>query len=136
MTSALKTVLVPELRKRGFKGSLPHFYRASQTRVDFLTVQFRSSGGSFVTEAAKSGPNGVESGVGSDLPISKLNAQHFWPRLRLGSNPAAGINDHWFEFAPRNYDPPQPLQPAMHYESVAREVVAYLDSQAEGWWDS
>lgn len=134
MTAALKSIFVPALRERGFKGSLPHFYRACPARTDFLTVQFNSAGGSFVVEIAKCGPNGIESGHGEDLPVSKLNVQYFARRHRLGSNPAAGILDHWFDFAPRNYDPPQPLHPAGHYEHVASILVPLLDSQAEDWW--
>ena len=134
MTSAIKSILVPELRRQGFKGSLPHFYRAGPERTDFLTVQFHSAGGSFVVEIAKCGPNGIESGHGKDLPVSKLNVQYFADRFRLGCNPAAGTLDHWFEFGPRNYDPPQTLRPASHYESIASQVVQLLNSQADRWW--
>lgn len=136
MTAALKNVFVPALRERGFKGSLPHFYRASPVRADFLTVQFHSAGGSFVVEIAKSGPDGIESGHGKDLPVSKLNTTYFAQRLRLGSNPTENILDHWFEFAPRNYDYPQAIQPAGHYEAIASTLVRFLDSQADGWWGS
>lgn len=136
MTDALKAIFVPALRARGFKGSLPHFYRAGKDRTDFLTVQFHSAGGSFVVEIAACGPNGIESGHGEHLPVSKLNVQYFGRRLRLGSDQAAGIEDHWFEFAPRNYDPPQPIHPARHYEQVASTLVQLLDSQAEDWWSA
>lgn len=136
MTAAIKSVLVPALRQQGFKGSLPHFYRARPARADFLTVQFHSAGGSFVVEVAKCGPHGIESGHGEDLPVSKLNVQYFADRLRLGSDPAAGILDHWFEFGPRNYDPPQALRPVGHYEGIASQVLQLLGSQADGWWNA
>ena len=136
MMSAIKSIFVPELRGQGFKGSFPHFYRTGPTRTDFLTVQFNSAGGSFVVEIAKCGPNGIGSGHWKDLPVSKLNVQYFAERLRLGCNPAANILDHWFEFGPRNYDPPQPLQPVSHYEGVATKLVQLLNSQAEGWWSA
>ncbi len=136
MTAAIKGTFVPELRRLGFKGSLPHFYRAGPARTDFLTVQFHSAGGSFVVEIAKCGPNGIESGHGKDLPASKLNVQYFAERLRLGCNPSAGVLDHWFEFGPRNYDPPQPLLPGNHYEGIASELVRLLDSQANEWWSA
>lgn len=47
MMKALRERLVPELRRLGFKGSFPHFHRPLTTRVDFLTIQFNSAGGSF-----------------------------------------------------------------------------------------
>lgn len=136
MTSAIKAILVPELRRLGFKGSLPHFYRAGPARADFLTVQFHSAGGSLVVEIAKCGPNGIESGHWKDLPVSKLNVQYFADRLRLGCDPAAGTLDHWFEFGPRNYDPPQALQPVSHYEGIATQIAQLLHSQAEDWWNT
>jgi hypothetical protein len=40
MDEALKAHVVPALRERGFKGSLPHFRRLRSDRVDLLTVQF------------------------------------------------------------------------------------------------
>jgi hypothetical protein len=134
MIAALKSIFVPELRKRGFKGSLPHFYHSSVDRTDFLTLQFHSSGGSFVVEIASCGPNGIESGHWKDLPISKLNTQYFAKRLRLGSTPSTGVLDHWFEFGPRSYDSRRPPQAAGHYEHIAAQLVLLLDSQAEEWW--
>jgi uncharacterized protein DUF4304 len=136
MTSALKEKLVPELRRRGFKGSFPHFHRPLATRVDFLTVQFNSAGGSFVVEIAKCGPNGIAEGFGSELPVSRLNPQFFRDRLRLGSDRNAGRSDHWFEFGRRMYDPPRASKPAAYYENVAMSVVPFLETQAEGWWNA
>jgi hypothetical protein len=136
MTSALKNRLVPELRRRGFKGTFPHFHRALATRVDFLIVQFNSAGGSFVVEIAKCGPNGIVEGFGSELPVGRLNVQFFRDRLRLGSDTTAGRSDHWFEFGRRMYDPPQPTEPADHYQNVAMSVVPFLATQAERWWNA
>src|SRR5688572_23317815 len=119
MSSALKTILVPELRRRGFKGSFPHFYRNLPERTDFLSFQFYSAGGSFVVEAGKCGPNGIEEGVGEDLPVAKINTTYLGDRIRLGADLDAGVWDHWFVFGPRSYDPPREPQAAAHYESIA-----------------
>ena len=41
----IKTMIVPELRKKGFKGSFPHFRRIYENgRVDFLSFQFNKWG--------------------------------------------------------------------------------------------
>lgn len=135
MSSAFKSVLVPDLRKRGFKGSLPHFYRSLPSRTDYLSIQFHSAGGSFVVEAGKCGPNGIEDGVGKDLPLSKINTTYLGDRIRLGSDPDAGVFDHWFVFGPRNYDPPQEPHATSHYESIASDVVGLVGTQAEKWWN-
>lgn len=135
MTKALRDKLVPELRARGFKGSLPHFRRPLQDRVDFLTVQFNSAGGSFVVEIAKCGPNGKGGGYGSKLPLAKLTVQYFRDR-RLGSEPKDGRSDHWFVFGPRMYDPPEDLKSDNHYERVASSVLPFIEAQADPWWQA
>nr|WP_268888411.1 DUF4304 domain-containing protein [Heyndrickxia shackletonii] len=40
MISALKKIVVPELRERGFKGSFPHFRRIFENKIDLITFQF------------------------------------------------------------------------------------------------
>ena len=134
MEKALKEVFIPELRERSFNGSFPHFRRIKESRIDFLTIQFNSAGGSFVVEIAKFGPNGIEKGYGSQHPVKKLNVQYFRERLRLGTALEDGISDYWFEFGRRSYDEPTFIKPYDHYLNVASSVLPYLDSQAEKWW--
>jgi hypothetical protein len=129
MVGALKEAFIPFLRERGFKGSLPHFRRALTDRVEYLTVQFYSSGGSFVVEIAVAGADGKPDGYGKHLPIEKLNVQYFRDRLRLGINREAGIADHWYVFGPRNYDAPEPLRPPDYYLEIARQVKADFERQ-------
>ncbi len=136
MTVALKSILVPALRLRAFKGSLPHFYRNDSARIEFLTVQFNRSGGSFVVEIAKCGPAGIEHGYGSELPMQKLNTHYFRDRFRLGADKSSGIDDHWFEFGPKMYDPPSPLRQSAFYKAIAAQVVSHFETQAQGWWNA
>ena len=56
MDRVLKATVIPELRARGFQGSLPHFRRRRPDRIDLLTFQFDRSGGRFVVELAQCGP--------------------------------------------------------------------------------
>ena len=130
---ALKDVFVPVLRQRGFKGSLPHFHRMLPDRVDYLTVQFYSSGGSFVVEIASAGPEGKPRGYGATLPIQKLNASFFRNRLRLGSDLTVGKSDYWYVFGPRSYDSPEPVRSLEYYRAIALRVVQDFERQADHW---
>jgi hypothetical protein len=40
MEKALKETFVLDLKKIGFKGSFPHFRRATNDSIDLLTIQF------------------------------------------------------------------------------------------------
>lgn len=133
MVRALREVFVPELRKRGFKGSFPHFRRVSPKRVDYLSVQFYSAGGSFVVELAAAGPDGKPNGYGKHLPIEKLNVAYFAKRFRLGSDPDGGVVDHWYEFGPASYEAPTPAPSYEHFLRIAAEVVTHLGLQGESW---
>lgn len=53
MNEALKEIVVPILREKGFKGSFPHFRRVSGKYLDLLTFQFSQWGGQFVVEIGK-----------------------------------------------------------------------------------
>lgn len=133
MEQALRDVLGSALRSRGFRGSFPHFRRISARRVDYLSVQFNSAGGSFVVEVACAGPNGKPDGYGRNLPIEKLNVTYFRGRLRLGSRPEDGETDHWFRFGPPSYGVSKPVPNVEHFRSIAEEAVGYLDVQMEKW---
>ena len=43
MNKALNEIVVPELRKRGLKGSFPHFRRIMETQIHLLTFQLHSN---------------------------------------------------------------------------------------------
>jgi len=122
MTSALKRIVVPDLRRRGFTGSFPHFRRIGETRIDLLTFQFDKWGGGFVAELSKCGLEGVTLPWGEKIPPRKVTARDLHPedRFRLGSGgPGA---DHWYRF-----DGGEPA------ELAAREVLNDMDA-AENWW--
>jgi hypothetical protein len=133
MERALRELLFPELRRRGFKGSLPHFRRVTPNRVDYLSVQFSSSGGRFVVEVASAGPDGKPEHYGKHLPIEKLNVTYFARRLRLGSNLQAGEADHWFEFGPASYETTTQVPPFENFRRIAAEATSYLETQMESW---
>lgn len=136
LETALREVVVPDLRERGFKGSFPHFRRILDTRIDLLTFQFYSSGGSFVVEISQCGPEGV-SHSWKDVPPGKVTAWDMGRRLRLGSDPAAGNSDHWFVYGKPNYEVGhEHVENSSHYHRVASEVRRLVQLQAEPFWTS
>ena len=87
-----------------------------------MSFQFDKSGGGFVVEISKCGPEGVTMAWGEKIPPNKVTAQHLSPRdrFRLGcEGPSTG---NWYR-----YDRGNTL------DSVVQEVVQQLDI-AEKWW--
>jgi len=74
MRESLKNLLIPVLRERGFKGSLPHFRRAKNDQTDLLTVQFDGHRGGFVVEIAKCPPEGFTTHWGKHIPPNRVTA--------------------------------------------------------------
>ncbi|MED3735208.1 DUF4304 domain-containing protein [Geobacillus stearothermophilus] len=48
MVGALKKIVVPELRNRGFKGAFPHFRKQEGQLGYLLSFQFDKWGGGFI----------------------------------------------------------------------------------------
>jgi uncharacterized protein DUF4304 len=125
MTAGLKATLVPALRARGFKGSLPHFRRVGAERVDLLTVQFDRHGGGFTVEISRCGLAGITTAWGSHVPAARVTAHDLHPskRHRLGS-PGPGIDGRWFRF-----------DDGARIHAVAKSLVDHLE-EADRWWAS
>jgi hypothetical protein len=127
MIQALKEVVVPELRARGFKGVFPSFRRRCGTVVHLLSFQFNKHGGSFVVEVGRCPSDGADSFLDKRIPASEVTVWHLHPneRIRLGPNHAEA--DHWFRFDQRlKLD---------RYDKAAKAVLPYLDSIADPWWN-
>jgi hypothetical protein len=124
MLAALREHLVPQLRRCGFTGSLPHLRRIGTTQIDLLTVQFNRHGGSFVIEIAQCGPDGTTMHWGEQIPPQKVTAHDIHPskRHRLGS-PSPGEDGRWFRF-----------DGGESFHSVARSTLEHLE-EAETWWN-
>jgi hypothetical protein len=119
MIAGLKRVAVPVLRSLGFKGSFPHFRRATDTQIDLLTFQFSMGGGQFVVEVGTFPPEGYKL-YGELIPAADVKMRHLLRRLRLGAKDES--SDHWF-----NYD-------SGDYPRVAQSVLRYIRGQAVDWW--
>ncbi len=129
MIQSLQARVVPELRRRGFAGSFPHFRRSAGAAIHLLTFQFDKWGGGFVAELAVCPRKGVLLSTGEQIPPEKVTAHSVSRRLRLGA--AAEGRDHWFR-----YDGLLRRFMARRYDRVAQRVLFLLDEQAEPWWSS
>ncbi len=125
---ALKSIVVPDLRVRGFKGSYPHFFRDRCGHIDLLTFQFRSSGGSFVCEISFADHERSNVAIYKDTEPKKLRTNQTRTRLRLGATPDRGVNDHWFFVEVAGESSADLATKAAH------QVLSLLDSQGEPWW--
>jgi hypothetical protein len=138
MDSALKATVVTALRQRGFTGSLPHLRRRSPEQIRLVSVQYFSSGGSFVVEVAECAPDGLTTSWGVHIEPRKVTAQNVHPpaRIRIGGE-SFPSGDPWFVFAPRYYEPgADTVQPAGHYAAVADDVLRAIDEHAEPFWNA
>ena len=123
MNAALRDRFVPALRKRGFKGSLPHFRRVGEDRIDLLTVQFDKYGGGFVIEIGRCPLQGVTTSWGKKIVPAKVTVHdlHHGDRRRLGS-PAPGEDGRWFRYDGRRS------------VKTAADAAASLLPEADTWW--
>lgn len=122
MDKALKEVVVPVLRNRGFNGSLPHFRRLTNKSAELLTSQFDKWGGGFILEIASCSIEGFTTHWGKHIPANKLTAQDLLPKDRKRIQPLVGSDvDVWFRFDVNDAS------------QVARSVLEHL-SVAESWW--
>jgi hypothetical protein len=124
MIKALKSILIPLLREKGFKGSFPHFRRRLETRIDLIFFFFDKYGGGFIVEIGASPTNGFTIKGGTHFPPDKVNTTHHVPCIRLEPTE---------EHDSFRYDE-EPIPPDI-YEKLAYEVVSLLP-KAEEWWNS
>jgi Domain of unknown function (DUF4304) len=136
MDAALRKMTAESLRPRGFTGSIPHLRRRRDNRVELVSVQYHSAGGSFVVEVAACGPEGYTTSWGKAIPATKVRAVDIpHPnRPRLGS-PNFPLGDHWFVFVPRSYDADAEVARSdEQYTTLATDVARLIERQAEPWW--
>jgi hypothetical protein len=124
MISELKKIVVPEIRKRGFKGSFPHFRRISEDKIDLMTFQFDRYGGGFVIEVGVCSPEGFTHSWG-EIPPNKVTAHDLNPNNRLRLKEKDG---QWFRYDVEN-------ESDDIYENVANEVLKHL-YEAEAYWEN
>ena len=129
MNKALQKVVVPQLRKCGFKGSLPHFRRINAKNIDLITFQYNKWGGSFVVLLATCNIEGMKMSGEEFVPPNKVTAHDVdvEQRYRLGA-PNIFEDGIWFDFenAETNED----------FEKIALEVWNMLCISDTEWISS
>lgn len=128
MNAALSEVVVPVLRSKGFKGSMPHFRRIADGTAELLTFQFDRWGGGFVIEIARCSDQGFTTHWGKHIPASKVTAWDLAPNNKRIQPREGSGTDAWFR-----YD--DALFPFLTSRATkaAEEVLKCLP-QAELWW--
>ncbi|MBL9051459.1 MAG: DUF4304 domain-containing protein [Tabrizicola sp.] len=129
MVGVLKNVAVPALRKQGFKGSFPSFFRETGKFVALINFQFHSSGGSFCVNLGYADPGRNNVYFQPDTEPAKLKISQTRHQVRLG---ATDGGDHWFHFGATSYGEirGEPV-PA---EEIAARFNEMLITDAERWW--
>lgn len=126
MNLALKSHVVPILRERGFRGTLPHFRRLKEDRTELLTFQFNRYGGQFVVEVAVGPAERFVTYWGKEITPKKLTAHDLNDRLRLGPK-MEGKEDYWFIFEGAG---------EKSMEELCSLLVEYIETEAEPYWAS
>ena len=99
MDATLREVVVPLLRAKGFRGTLPHFRHPVPGAIDLLTFQFDKWGGGFVVQIARCSDRGFTTHWGKHIPPGKVGALDLHPDQRQRIQPRAGSGtDSWFRF--------------------------------------
>ena len=127
---ALKADCIPILRKAGFKGSFPDFYRASGDFVALVNFQFFSSGGSFCVNISYADPAREKVCFRPETEAKKLKVSQTTERHRLGAT--ENHRDSWFLFGKTSYGEfrgdPIPLK------QLTSTLNDLFESEAEDWW--
>lgn len=121
---ALKEIVVPFLREKGFKGSMPHFRREQADRINLLTFQHSLYDTKFVIEIANCPSDGLTTSWGKQIPKNKVTAHDMGYRLRLGSEKHK--TDYWFDYGKESFF-------SNTYTKIAKEIIELWDD-AEKWW--
>lgn len=147
MTTALKDHCVPVLRKMGFNGSFPNFYRDDAGFVCLVNFQFGKLGEAFCINLGFADPErrNVATHCG-DVEAKKLrvymtgglieNGNYLSGRWRVGSKPLGDdlFSDSWFTFAPGQYGQDRSVQ-AVYPDQLAQHCAALIADEAEIWWE-
>ena len=121
---AIKDIIIPFLREKGFKGSLPHFRRMQSDRINLLTFQHSLYDTKFVVEIANCPTNGITTHWGKETSSKKVTAHDVGERLRLGSK--KHNTDYWFDYGKKSLF-------SDTYKKLAKEIIELWD-EAENWW--
>ena len=147
MTSALKTGCVPVLRKMGFKGSFPNFYREDADFVCLINFQFNRNGEAFCINLGFADPErrNVVTHC-QDIEAKKLrvsmtgglieNGNYLSGQWRVGAKPLGDglYSDSWFVFAAGQYGADRSVE-SIDVDQLVRRCTRLMEQEVEVWWE-
>ena len=125
MDEAIKGIVVPFLREKGFKGSFPHFRRTYGKQLNLLTFQFSLYAPEFVVEIANCPATGFQTYWEKPLKPAECRVSYMSKRLRIGS--VKHNTDYWY-----NFDGIGLLSNT--FKKRGNEVLQNWE-EAEEWWE-
>jgi Domain of unknown function (DUF4304) len=115
MDDAIKGLIIPVLREKGFKGSYPHLRRPNNNKIDVIGFQFSQWGPQLYVEIGTCPASGMTFLDGSHYPPEKIKYYQCGKRIRIGDQP--------FDF--ENND----------CKEITSKMLAAL-SEADNWWEA
>lgn len=131
MEQALRSGCVPRLRRLGFKGSFPDFYRESDGFISLVNFQFYSAGGSFCVNLSYTDSDRNNIYFRPDTEIRKLRVKQTTDRYRLGG---PDWRDKWFSFGKTSYHVYRgtPIPP----DELVSIINDLFVTEGERWWSA
>ena len=126
MAIAIKSVLLPEIRRLGFGGSgVANFVRSSEAHRDFLSIQYWTYGGSFILEFCRVPVTWVDPDS-SEVPKRVFETDPLLRRRLIDTEQHKDFRGFSFKAFGSEQG---------RYDQLADSVVALLP-QVEAWLDS
>ncbi len=113
MDDVIKSLIVPTLRAKGFKGSYPHLRRQDNNKIDVIGFQFSQWGPQLYVEIGSCPTSGMTFQDGSHYPAEKIKYYQCGKRTRIGEQP--------FDFETNDC------------KEIASKVLEAL-TEADKWW--
>lgn len=138
MDTALKAKLLPALRAVGFSGSYPKLRRVANDRIDFLDVQYSTSGGRFYVNLGQAPAIGFVEAKDdwlASISTDKLDTSYCADRTRVLPEAKWWKGRRDWEYGPRySYPDPVPVRDAIFYEDIAGTVAERFLEAGEAWF--
>ena len=126
MRRALRDIVVPELRQRGYRGTFPRFRRTVEDEVQFVHFVFWFKGGNrFLVELRRGDREQVADMTNAQVVTRSDRVLLRSPIVTRGSEDAPFPTWFWFEFEDSSGFRP---------DEVAARVVAAFDHGGADWW--
>ncbi len=96
---ALKRIVLPALREKGFTGTLPHLRKITPSEIHLISFQFNKYGGGFVVEIAKTKNEPFRTRSGEIIEPKKLIALCVEERERICPKGYFDVKRKWNWYA-------------------------------------